>query len=213
MRISIAAGLPPAACERPPLPAHKRLPYARVARGARRRRPGFGHRLPAALACALLIASSPLGAATEAERDAIRRLLASGEPAQALDRADRGLAGDPRDVTVAFLRGVALMDLGRDAEALAQFERMSQEHPQLPDPLNNVALLQARAGRLEAAREALETALRNDPSHRTARANLGLVHLMLAARAWEPLAASGPLDPTLARRLQAVRALLAEGGR
>jgi Flp pilus assembly protein TadD len=159
----------------------------------------------------LLVAPGPVGAATEAERDAIRRLLAGGEPAQALDRADRSLAGDPRDVQAAFLRGVALMDLGRDAEALAHFERMSQEHPQLPDPLNNVALLQARADRLDAAREALETALRNDPGHRTARANLGLVHLMLAARAWESLAASGPLDPTLARRLQAVRALLAEG--
>jgi Flp pilus assembly protein TadD len=158
----------------------------------------------------LLVAPGPVGAATEAERGAIRRLLASGETMQALERADRALAGDPHDVTAAFLRGVALMDLGRDAEALAHFERMSQEHPQLPDPLNNMALLQARAGRLDAAREALETALRNDPGHRTARANLGLVHLMLAARSWEPLAASGPLDPTLAGRLQAVRALLAE---
>jgi Flp pilus assembly protein TadD len=165
------------------------------------------------LACVLLVASGRPGAATEAERDAIRRLLAGGEPTQALERADRALAADPRDVSVAFLRGVALMDLGRDAEALAHFERVSQEHPQLPDPLNNVALLRARAGRLEAAREALEAALRNEPGHRTARANLGLVHLMLAAQAWEQLASSGPLDPALARRLEAVRLLLAEGAR
>jgi hypothetical protein len=83
----------------------------------------------------------------------------------------------------------------------------------LPEPLNNMALLQVRAGRIDAAREALAAALRNEPGHRTALANLGVVHLMLAARAWEQLAATGPLDPTLARRLQALRALLAEGAR
>lgn len=163
-----------------------------------------------ALLLAALLVAPARGADEQAE---IRALLASGQPAAALDRADRAIAAQPRAVAVAFLRGVALMDLQRNEEALAQFERMTQTYPELPDPWNNIALLQARAGRFEQARQALEFALRNDPGHRTARANLGLVHLMLAAQAWDMLAASGPLDPLVARRLEAVRALLADAAR
>ena len=49
-----------------------------------------------------------------------------------------------------------LMDQQRDAAALEVFMQLTQEYPGLPDPYNNIALLHARAGRLEAARQALE---------------------------------------------------------
>lgn len=138
----------------------------------------------------------------------LRALLARGEAATALPRLEKATAADPRDVQMRFLLGVALMDLRRDAEALAHFSGMAQDYPELPDPQNNIALLHARAGRLEQARQALETALRNDPTHRAARTNLGQVHLLLAVQAWELAAAEGPLDTALLRRLEAVRALL-----
>ena len=119
-------------------------------------------------------------------------------------------ATDPRDVQMRFLLGVALIDLQRDDESLAHFGRMAQDYPELPDPQNNIALLHARAGRLEPARQALETALRNDPTHRAARTNLGQVHLLLAVQAWELAASEGPLDtalfcPVLATATQAFR--------
>jgi tetratricopeptide (TPR) repeat protein len=107
-----------------------------------------------------------------------------------------------------FLQGVALMDEQRDAAALEVFVQLTQEYPGLPDPYNNIALLHARAGRLEEARQALEVALRNDPGHRTARANLGRVHLMLAVQSWELAAAAGPLDLQTQRMLEGARALL-----
>lgn len=163
-----------------------------------------------AVIVALLLAALPARAADEAE--AIRALLVRGDATSALERAERAAAAAPREPQWVFLRGVALMDLRRDAEALVLFERMTEEYPELADPWNNIALLQVRAGRLDAARGALETALRHDPAHRTARANLGLVHLMLAAQLWEALAASGPVDPQLVRRLQGVRALLGTPG-
>lgn len=173
------------------------------------RRPWRALRL-CSLCLGLLAAGAP---AFAAEVDEIRARLGSGDPAGALQLAERAAGAAPRDAELQFLRGVALMDLQRDAEAMAQFERMSQEYPELPDPWNNIALLQVRAGRVAEARVALETALRNDPSHRTARANLGLVHLMLARQAWEQLAASGPVDALLARRLEGVRQLLAPSAR
>ena len=138
----------------------------------------------------------------------VRALLDKGERPAALQRVDLALAARPRDTSLHFLRGVVLMDLGRDAEALELFTRLSQEHPDLPDPYNNIGLLQARAGRLDEALQALQDALRCDPGHRTARANLGQVHLMLAVRAWERLEKSGPMDAALLRRLEAARALL-----
>lgn len=161
-------------------------------------------RLAAALALVCLAATARADDATE-----VRALLARGEAAAALQRVEAALAARPRDVALRFLQGVALLDLQRDDAALAHFTAMTQDYPELPDPYNNIALLHARAGRLEPARQALEAALRNDPGHRTARINLGVVHLMLAAQAWELAAATGPEDVLLLRRLEGVRALLA----
>jgi len=155
-----------------------------------------------------VVASRPAAADVVTE---VQSLLARNDAAGALRAADSELAARPRDPQTRFMRAVALMALQRDAEALAAFTAFSQEFPELPEPYNNIALLQARAGRLEQARLALETALRNDPGHRAARANLGEVHLMLALQAWEQVAASGPPDPRLMQKLVAARALLAGG--
>jgi Flp pilus assembly protein TadD len=145
--------------------------------------------------------------------DEVGSLLAAGRITEALQRSEQALLVSPRDAQARFVHGVVLMELRRDAEAMDQFNRLAQEFPELPEPLNNMALLHARGGRLDAARVALESALRNDPGHRAARANLAEVHLMLAAATWERLAQAGPLDPRQARRLELVRGLLAPGTR
>lgn len=170
-----------------------------------------------ALSIVLLLGCLHTGApAASDDVRAVQELLARGQPQAALQRLDSrtGLAlatgsAPGSDAELRFLRGVALMDLQRNDEALDWFERMAQDHPELADPFNNIALLHVRAGRLEPARHALMTALRNDPSYRVARANLGLVHLMLAVQAWEQAAAGAPLDALLARRLEGARGLLA----
>lgn len=138
----------------------------------------------------------------------IRALLARGDLTAALQQAQAAVAARPGDAQARFLLGVVLMDMGRDPQALAVFTELSQTYPELPDPMNNIALLQARAGQLEPARQSLETALRNDPAHRAARINLGHVHLMLAAQAWAQAVAAAPGDSALLQKLQSVRALL-----
>jgi Flp pilus assembly protein TadD len=179
------------------------------------RTPRLRHRprsLAAAWRRAGLLLAALAWAATGAWADEVsdlRALITRGDLPAALARADQAVAAQPRDAQLQFLRGVVLMDLGRDAEALEAFTRLTQEHPDLPDPYNNIGLLQARAGQPEAALAALQEALRCDPSHRTARANLGQVHLMLAVKAWDLLARSGPLDLALRRKLEMARALLA----
>lgn len=160
------------------------------------------------LAAALLLSAAAARADVLTE---VQNLTARGNLAAALRAAEDAAASDPRNTQARFLRAVVLMELQRSAEALDAFTRLSQEFPELPEPYNNIAVLQVRAGQLELARQALETALRNDPSHRTARANLGEVHLMLAVQAWEQAAAAGPLDTRLMRRLEAARSLVASG--
>lgn len=159
-----------------------------------------------ALAAVLLAAASLVQADDLAD---VKRLVAAGDLPQALDRARQ--APEPRPLALRFLEGVILMDLRRDADALAQFRRLTEDYPELPDPYNNIALIDARAGRLEEARLALETALRNDPTHVIARINLGEIHLRLAAAAFERAAAEAPADAALQRRARQLRDLLAAG--
>lgn len=159
--------------------------------------------LPALLALVLCSA-----ARADAQTD-VRQLLRAGDTAAALQRVESAMAAAPRDTQLRFLHGVILLDLQRDAAAMAEFQALSEEFPELPEPFNNIALLHARAGRLEAARVALETALRNDPSLLAARQNLGDIHLRLALQAWETSAAAAPADATLQRKLRLARELVA----
>lgn len=135
--------------------------------------------------------------------------MAKADLPAALQRAEQAVAAQPKEPALRFLRAVVLMDLSRNDEAMASFVQLNQEYPELPDPLNNIALLQVRAGRLNEALLALQSALRNDPGHRTARANLGQVHLMLAVQAWDQAINGAPQDAALRRKLEAARSLLA----
>lgn len=143
----------------------------------------------------------------------IRGTIARGDLPAALRQAEAATAAKPADAQLRFLLGVVHMDLNQDAEAMAVFTTLTQQYPELPDPLNNMALLHARAGRLDDARQALQAALRADPSHRASRANLGQVYLMLAVQAWELAASASPADSALSRRLAAARSLLAPSAR
>jgi Flp pilus assembly protein TadD len=143
----------------------------------------------------------------------IRASVARGDLPGALRQAVAATQAKPDDAQLRFLLGVVHMDLQQDADALAIFTALTQQFPELPDPLNNIALLQARGGRLEEARQSLQSALRADPSHRAARANLGQVYLMLAVQAWELAASAAPGDSALLQRLVAARALLAPTAR
>lgn len=150
----------------------------------------------------------PCSARADALSDA-RRLAASGQPEQALAATEAGLAAKPRDAELRFLRGVLLADLGRHDGAMDLFRGLNQDYPELPDPLNNLAVLHAARGELEEARLALEMALLNDPTHRTARENLGDIYLRLAIRHWEASAADVRPDSPLARKLNLARQLQA----
>lgn len=159
-------------------------------------------KLPAALCLlAMTLLWLPVAARADAVAD-VQRLLNSGDLSGALARSTAAMAAPNPDARLRFLHGVVLMDLQRDAEAQRVFESLTQSHPQLPDPFNNLAALHARAGRWDQARAALETALRNDPGHSLARENLGDVYLQLAIQAWRAASDAGRNDGQLRRKIR-----------
>jgi Flp pilus assembly protein TadD len=137
-----------------------------------------------------------------------RQLAAAGQLQPALQAAERALQAAPRDVELRFLRGVLLHDLGRLDAAQQAFGDLHQTHPELADPLNNLAVIHAARGEWQDARRRLEEALRNDPQHRSARENLGDVYLRLALEQWQAAAAGGRPEPALARKLSVARQLV-----
>jgi Flp pilus assembly protein TadD len=160
------------------------------------------------LATLLLAAILAAGAARADDLADVQRLAGAGDLAGALQRADLALKTRPRDAQLRFVRGVLLADLKRDADAMAVFQQLHEDYPELPDPLNNLAVVLAGQGRIDEARAALESALRNDAQHRNARENLADIYLRLAVRLWSGLVASGPADAAVDRKLRLAREIL-----
>jgi len=139
----------------------------------------------------------------------IERVFRAGDAALAFQRLDQALLSQPDNARLRFLRGVMLSETRREPEAMAVFERLTQDYPELPEPYNNLAVLHAARGQLDSARALLETALRNDPAYLAARENLGDVFVRLAQRAYEQAGSAGQVDATLQRKLRMVRELTA----
>lgn len=135
----------------------------------------------AALLALVTIASSAVYADDASD---VQKLMASGKPAEALQKADQYLASKPRDPMMRFLRGISLSQLGKTSEAITAFTKLTEDYPDLPEPFNNLAVLYAQQGQYDKARTALEMAIRTNPSYATAYENLGDVYAKLASQAY-----------------------------
>jgi Flp pilus assembly protein TadD len=111
--------------------------------------------------------------------------MRDAKPDAALARADEVLKANPRDAQTRFLRGVILTDLKRSADAQAVFESLAQDFPELPEPLNNLAVLYAADGQYELARTTLQRAIAAQPNYVTAYENLGDLYVAMAADSYQ----------------------------
>jgi ketosteroid isomerase-like protein len=148
--------------------------------------PRFGFRLRAiATQCLVLATLSLTALAVRADDIAdVQKLLASGKNVEALQKADQFLTSKPRDPMMRFLRGISLSQAGRAPEAITAFTKLTEDFPELPEPFNNLAVLYAQQGQYDKARNALEMAIRTNPSYATAYENLGDVYAKLASQAY-----------------------------
>jgi tetratricopeptide (TPR) repeat protein len=130
----------------------------------------------------LLVLSSLAAASTLPE---IRALAADQHYAQALTQLDAYLVDNPDDVEARLFKGVILTRQGNVDEAIATFDELSTDRPELPEPLNNLAVLYAAQGRYDDSRKVLLRAIELEPRYDTAQENLGDVYAKLANIAYE----------------------------
>ena len=167
-------------------------------------------RVAVALRAALL--GSVLAWAVPAVADdlaAIQKLIRKGETTQAIEQLDAHLRTAPDDPQARFLKGVALADSGRRDEAIAVFLKLTEDHPELPESYNNLAVLYAQQGLYERARQALEMAIQAHPSYAIAYENLGDLHVKLASQAYDKAARLDARNKSAPRKLALARDLLA----
>jgi tetratricopeptide (TPR) repeat protein len=154
---------------------------------------------------ALLVLALPAAADEVTE---IQRLQSAGQTADALQRTERALAAKPKDVQLRFVRGVLLAESRRSADAIAVFEQLTQDFPELAEPYNNLAALHAAAGDYDRAKASLEQALRANPGFATAHENLGDVFAALASRSYARALQLDPHSATVPGKLALVRQLV-----
>jgi Flp pilus assembly protein TadD len=160
----------------------------------------------AIVACALLVGTPVLAN----EIQDINQQFREGDLTGALDHANRFLAQNPRDAQARFLKGLILADLGKTNDAIAVFTGLTEDYPELPEPYNNLAVLYASQSQYEAARNALEMAIRAHPGYATAHENLGDVHAKMAAIAYDKAQALDSTNATAKAKLTLIRNMLGE---
>ncbi len=133
---------------------------------------------------AFVLAASTCGIASADEIQEASNLLRAGQHAQALERVNRILATKPRDAKARFLKGLIFTEQGNTTEAIAMFQKLTEDFPELPEPYNNLAVIYAAQGQYDKARAALEQSIRTHPSYATAYENLGDVYAKLASQAY-----------------------------
>lgn len=144
------------------------------------------------------------------EVEEITRLMREKDLDGALARADAFLAKNPRDLQVRFARGIILSDQNKTDQAIAAFEALTQDFPELPEPYNNLAVLHAGQGQLELARSLLQRALTAQPNYVTAYENLGDVYVSLAAEAYQRALKIDPNSRTAQAKLTLAREISAK---
>lgn len=114
----------------------------------------------------------------------VTQLLRANKFTEAMTLVERHLSTKPADPQMRFLKGVVQRNLGKQAEAIATFTKLTEDYPELPEPYNNLAVLYAGQGQYDKARAALEMAIRTNPSYATAHENIGDVYARLASQAY-----------------------------
>jgi tetratricopeptide (TPR) repeat protein len=134
-----------------------------------------------------LVAALLLGVYALACADSLQdagRLMKQGQNSQALEQVDKYLADKPKDAQGRFLKGLILTEMNRPNDAVAVFQKLTEDYPELPEPYNNLAVIYAQQKQYEKAKQALEQAIRTHPSYATAHENLGDIYARMASQAY-----------------------------
>lgn len=136
-------------------------------------------------------------------------MIREGQYATALAKIDDVLASDAKNPQARFLKGVVQSDQNETDEAIATFQGLTEDYPELPEPYNNLAVIWAQQGEYEKARKALETALLSRPDYGIAHENLGDIYARLAGLEYDRAIALDKGNKSAEAKLKLVRELYA----
>ncbi len=168
-------------------------------------------RLSALIAGVVLCAS--VSVANAQSLPDIQRLLKQGQLPQALEKSDAYIASKPKDPQGRFMRGLILTEMGRTADAIAVFTKLTEDFPELPEPYNNLAVLYAQQKQYDKARTALEMAIRTHPSYSIAHENLGDVYAKLASQAYDKALQLDSSNKTTQTKLSLIKEMITTSGK
>ena len=143
----------------------------------------------------------------------VQSLMKQGQMPQALEKVDAYISTKPKDAQGRFMRGLILTELGRSADAIAVFTKLTEDFPELPEPYNNLAVLYAQQKQYDKARTALEMAIRAHPSYSIAHENLGDVYAKLASQAYDKALQLDNSNSATQNKLALIRDLITTSGK
>lgn len=146
------------------------------------------------------------------EQQEIVKLVKQNQYTQALERADKFLATNPKDAQVRFQKGLILAELGRTSDAIRVFTQLSEDYPELPEPYNNLAVLYASQNQLDKSRQALEMAIQTHPSYAVAHENLGDIYAKMASQAYDKALQLDKNNAVAQTKLSLIRELFTKTG-
>ncbi len=120
-----------------------------------------------------------------ASMQAAQQYFEAGQHEQAMGEVNKLLKNNPGDPQARFMKGLLLVQQGKDDQAIAVFTQLTADYPELPEPYNNLAVIYAGQGKYSLARDALKAALKTHPSYTTAYVNLGDIYAKLASEAYQ----------------------------
>lgn len=132
----------------------------------------------------VIIISGIFITSAEAGNEQIQRLIQQGDFEKALVMVEERLSKNPNEIQVLFLKGLTLASMDRLKEAESVFVDLTENHPELPEPFNNLAVIYASSGEYDKAKEALISAINTHPSYAIAHENLGDIYAKMASQAY-----------------------------
>ena len=173
----------------------------------------FGWCRRAARACAplLLLGAALVTSAWADDYSDVQHLQSEGQTAAALTKADSYIAAHPNDPQMRFIKANLLSSTGHAEEARKMLVQLTRDYPELAEPWNNLAVLDAAAGRLADAHQALAMALGIRPDYPTALENMGDLQAREALQSYTRAQQLDPGNARLAPKIAALRQVIGAG--
>jgi Flp pilus assembly protein TadD len=111
----------------------------------------------------------------------IAKLIKDKQWNEALKAIDAEAKKSPRNVQILFVRTRILIEQGQLESARQALVAFIDKYPEIPEPYNNLAVLYARAGKLDLARDNLEMCIKLSPNYAIGLQNLGDIYTLIAA--------------------------------